>query len=163
MQTPLYLDPLEAWREALGKVEGGVNALSSRVMNSDQFARALHHACAIALGTQHVLAKGLDGYFRTLGLSSRKDINELAVALQRIEENLERRTPEARPGGPRPVRTRRPPSEGAPPAPASTGPIAVIAPDAPARRSFSAAKPARRPNARRARPGYAQKADHYGA
>ncbi len=143
MATSLNLDPFDMWRQALTKLEGGVNALSNRSMNSDEFTQALHQFSTVALGMQHVFEKALGAYFKTINLPSRKDVTELATALQRIEDKLDQLVPAPQPSGPRPARTRRPPSEAAAPAAAS-------APEASTEPPAVGAKRRARPSASRA-------------
>jgi hypothetical protein len=108
MPIPQYPNPIESFQRVLGQVEDGVNAVSTRTMDSDGFAQVLHQFLALALGTQHMFARAMDGYFRALQLPSRKDIGALSMALQRIEERLDGQSPELHPQGPKPPRTRRP-------------------------------------------------------
>jgi hypothetical protein len=114
-------DPFEMWRQALSKLESDMNALSNRGMNSDDFSRALQRFSGVALGMQHVLDKAVRTHLKALNLPSRNDIEQLAAALQRIEEKLDRLLPAPRPAGAKPARTRRPAAEAGetpPPAPA---------------------------------------------
>jgi hypothetical protein len=120
MASQLRSDPFDMWRQALSKLENGMNALSNRSMNSDQFTQALQQFSTVALGMQHALDKALRRHFKVLNLPTRDDIEGLSAALQRIEERLDRLAGQPAPAGPRPARTRRPPEMAAPAAAAGT-------------------------------------------
>ena len=128
--SSLIPDPFQMWREALDQARG-----------QRQLARHRQHGLAgddalgapaldrLSLGLQQAFEKAIGSYLAKLNLPSRKDVSELAAALQRIEDKLDRLLPAARPrrrcrGRPAPV-GRRPEDVGrassakAPPAPAA--------------------------------------------
>jgi hypothetical protein len=122
MASQLKSDPFDMWRQALSKLESGMNALSNRSMDSDQFAQALQQFSAVSIGMQQALDKALRRHLKVLNLPTRDDIDGLSAALQRIEERLDRLAGAPAPAGPRPARTRRPPEMAAPSAPAEPAP-----------------------------------------
>jgi len=127
MSTSPFPDPFQLWREALTKLEGNVNSLVTGSMDSQDMMRSVHQLSALSLGLQQAFEKAIGAYFAKLNLPSRKDVTELAAALQRIEDKLDRLLPAsaASAAPPRPARTRRPPVAAAPPpadAPAAAPP-----------------------------------------
>ena len=113
MTSSLIPDPLQMWREALTKLETNVNSLVTGSMDSHEVMRSVHQLSAVSLGLQQAFEKAIGSYLAKVNLPSRKDVGELAAALQRIEDKLDRLLPAsaAAPALPRPARTRRPPSE----------------------------------------------------
>lgn len=113
----LIPDPLQLWRKALTTLEGSGNAMANKAMGSGDFASALHQVAKASIGMQQTFEKVLALYFRKLDLPSRKEIAELAAALERIEARLDASTgPSGKaPAAPRPPRTRRPAAEAARP------------------------------------------------
>ena len=142
MATSVNLDPFDMWRQAVSKLEEGMNSLGNQSLNSEEFTKALHQLSTVSMQMQLVLEKVLGEYLKAVNLPSRKDIVELAETLRRIEDKLDRIVPVERPAlAPRPARTRRPASAPAPEA--SVAPAAMAA----------AAAPAQTRRARRARKG----------
>ena len=112
MATSLIPDPFQMWREALTKLEGNVNSLVTGGMDSQELMRSLHQLSNLSLGMQQAFEKAIGGYLARVNLPSRKDVSDLAAALQRVEDKLDRLLPaSAAPAAPRPPRTRRPPPE----------------------------------------------------
>ena len=103
-------DPLKLWRNAISELESSGNAFAKQTMNTAEFATALHQMANLSLGMQQTFEKVLTVYFKQLNLPSRKDIAELAAALQRIEVRLDQLSPRSAAAAtqPRPARTRRP-------------------------------------------------------
>lgn len=141
MATSLNLDPLEMWRQAVTKLESGMNTLGNQSLSSEEFTKALHQFSTVSMQMQQILEKVLGKYLRTVNLPSHKDIVELAETLRRIEDKLDQLVPTAAPAAPRPARTRRPsaaiaaaPAEPSLPAPSPTPAIAA----APRRRTAGA-------------------------
>src|SRR5688572_31823270 len=93
MSTSLFPDPLQMWRDAVTKLEGDVNSLTTGSMNSQEVVRSLHDFSAASLGMQQLFEKAIGAYLRRANLPSRKDVAELAQALQRIEDKLDRLLP----------------------------------------------------------------------
>ena len=119
MSTSPFPDPFQLWREALAKLEGNVNSLVTGSMDSQDMMRSVHQLSALSLGLQQAFEKAIGAYFAKLNLPSRKDVTELAAALQRVEDKLDRLLPASAAGSasaapPRPARTRRPPGAAAP-------------------------------------------------
>jgi uncharacterized membrane protein YccC len=119
MSTSPFPDPFQLWREALTKLEGNVNSLVTGSMDSQEMMRSVHQLSAVSLGLQQAFEKAIGAYFAKVNLPSRKDVTELAAALQRVEDKLDRLLPatsaaSASAAPPRPARTRRPPVAAAP-------------------------------------------------
>ena len=138
MASSLFPDPLQLWRDALNKLETEANSLATGSMNSQQVVRSLHDFTPASMGMQQMFEKVVGAYLRKANLPSRKEVAELAEALQRIEEKLDRLMPaDAAAGLPaaRPVRTRRPPGATPTPEPApAAAPASAPARRAPSRR-----------------------------
>ena len=139
MASSLIPDPLQMWREALTTLEGNVNSLVTGSMDSQEVMRSVHQLSSVSLGLQQAFEKAIGSYLAKVNLPSRKDVSELAAALQRIEDKLDRLLPAstAATALPRPARTRRPPGEEASPALGKAP--AAPAPAAPARRTAARA------------------------
>ena len=144
MATSLIPDPFQMWREALTKLEGNVNSLVTGSMDSQELMRSMHQLSTLSLGMQQAFEKAIGSYLARVNLPSRKDVSELAAAVQRVEDKLDLLLPAsaAASAAPRPARTRRPPPEEAAPPPAE-------APVAPAQRTRPGAKRAAKRATRR--------------
>jgi hypothetical protein len=140
--TSLIPDPFQMWREALTKLEGNANQLVTGSMDSQELMRTMHQLSTLSLNMQQAFEKAIGAYLAKVNLPSRKDVNDLAAALQRVEDKLDRLLPaSAAPAAPRPPRTRRsPPEVASPPAVERAEP----APAKPARRAKKAAARGRR-------------------
>ena len=146
MSTSPLPDPFQLWREAVAKMEGNVNTLVAGSMESKELMGSLHQLSAVSLGMQQAFEKAIGSYLGKVNLPSRKDVLELAAALQRVEDKLDRLLPKdaaaAQAAMPRPARTRRPPDGGD-----ATPPVAAIpaptAPAAPAKKRPASRKRAR--------------------
>lgn len=109
MTTPFNLDPFDMWRQAVTKMEEGINTLGNQSLKSDEFSKALMEFSTVSMQMQHVLEKALGRYFKAINLPSRKEFMELAETLRRVEEKLDRLMPASElPPRPRPARTRQP-------------------------------------------------------
>jgi len=110
------LDPLGLWRDMLGQWERGLNSVANQAMGSDEFSRALHQVTSLGLRMQQSVGETMDKSLRALNLPSRGDLIAITERLGRIEEVLARIESGMRPAdgeaasGPRPARTRQPPS-----------------------------------------------------
>ena len=148
MSTSPFPDPFQLWRDALSKLEGNVNSMVTGSMDSQEMMRSVHQLSSMSLGLQQAFEKAIGAYFAKITLPSRKDVTELAAALQRVEDKLDRLRPAAAAGGPvappRPARTRRPPETSA--RAAAEAPVAAPTP-APER------KPRKAPARKAARAG----------
>ncbi|MFT3811807.1 MAG: poly(R)-hydroxyalkanoic acid synthase subunit PhaE [Acidovorax sp.] len=144
-----FPDPFQMWRDALTKLENDTNKLTTGAMHSPEVMRSLNQFATMNMGMQQVLEKVMDGYLRRANLPSRKEVADLADALQRIEAKLDQAlghthtggsaptTPTAVAAAPRPARTRKPPTA------AALAPAAAPEPaptPAPKKRARSAAK-----------------------
>ncbi|MBB2497087.1 hypothetical protein [Aquipseudomonas ullengensis] len=110
MAFSLLPDPLQLCRDALNKLENGINGIATRKMESSEFAQALNRYSRISLGMQYVVEKSLACCFERLDLPSRTEISTLAAAVQRVEDKLDQLLPVVSPAAlePKPPRTRRP-------------------------------------------------------
>jgi hypothetical protein len=143
VSTSLIPDPFQMWREALTKLEGNVNSLITGGLDSQELMRSMHQLSTLSLGMQQAFEKAIGSYLAKVNLPSRKDVSDLAAALHRIEEKLDRLLPaSAAPAAPRPPRTRRPPPEEVASAPAVA--MVTAAPAKAARRTKTAATRSRR-------------------
>ena len=93
MTTSLIPDPFQMWREALTKLEGNVNSLVTGSMDSQELMRSVHQLSTLSLGMQQAFEKAIGSYLARVNLPSRKDVSELAAALHRVEEKLDRLLP----------------------------------------------------------------------
>jgi predicted ribosome quality control (RQC) complex YloA/Tae2 family protein len=114
MTSSSNLDPFEMWRQVVNKLEGGINSIANRSMNSEQFTRTLQQFSQISTGMQQTFDKVLDGYFRALRLPSQNDIADITNRLQRLENKLDQLLPMEQPPSleSRPLRTRQPSGSG---------------------------------------------------
>lgn len=127
MTPQKLLDPLAMWREAVDRLEGGINSTATRNMESEQFATALSLMLRASLGTHHLFDKQLSKVYERVGLPSRSEVQELAASLRRIEDKLDlllpppapvhhpartKRAPEALPEVPAPKAARAPKRKG---------------------------------------------------
>ena len=143
MAAPLFPDPLQLWREAVNRLEADANALGTDSLKSPELLRSLQRASAASAGMQQAYAKMAETYLQRANLPSRKQVAELAQALERIEQKLDRLLPPD-PTVPRPARTRRPssaPSAETPAEPVAVAPVeAKPAPARPSRARAASAK-----------------------
>ncbi|HMN55790.1 MAG TPA: hypothetical protein PKE15_00965 [Ottowia sp.] len=145
MAAPLFPDPLQLWREAVNRLEADANALGTDSLKSPELLRSLQRANATGASMQQAYAKMADAYLQRANLPSRKQVAELAQALERIEQKLDRLLPPD-PTVPRPARTRRPSaaaSAAAPAEPVAAAPTEVKPEPAPARPSRARAASAK--------------------
>ncbi|MBO3278116.1 hypothetical protein [Pseudomonas schmalbachii] len=101
-------DPLKLCREALNKVETGVNEYATRRMESKEFAQVVSQVSKVTLGVKHVSEKSISGVYRRLDIPTRAEVDALADALRRVEDKLDLLLPKQEAAVPRPARTRRP-------------------------------------------------------
>jgi len=108
----------------------------------EELVRSMHQLSTLSLNMQQAFEKAIGSYLARVNLPSRKDVSELAAALQRVEDKLDRLLPaSAATAVPRPPRTRRPPPEElAPPTVGAATPAAAK----PARRAKKTASRSRR-------------------
>jgi hypothetical protein len=117
MASSLIPDPLQMWRDALTQLESNVNSLVTGSMDSNDVMRSVHQLSTVSIGLQQAFEKAIGSYLAKVNLPSRKDITDLAEALQRIEDKVDRlaQANAPSPSMPRPARTRRPPESTATP------------------------------------------------
>lgn len=110
------LDPFHIWREAIGLIEGEINSLAARKLESAEVIQAVHQLSRVSLGVQHVIDRSFASALRRLELPSRSEVDALASAVQRIEDKLDRLLPAPVNGAlaPRPSRARQPSPPAAP-------------------------------------------------
>jgi hypothetical protein len=120
MTPKQLLDPLAMWREAIDRLEGGVNNFATRNMESERFSQALAIVLRAGLGSQHLFDKNLAKVYQRLGLPSRSEVEAIAASMRRIEDKLDMLLPPPAPAR-RPARTKR----AALPQPAVEAPVAT--------------------------------------
>lgn len=110
MAFSLLPDPLHLCREALNRLESGINDYAAQKMDSATFSQALSRYTQVSLGVQFTLEKSLACVLERLDLPSRREVGELAAAVQRVEDKLDLLLCDAAKPvlAPRPPRTRRP-------------------------------------------------------
>ena len=108
MSPKQLLDPLAMWREAIDRLEGGINSFSNRNMESEQFSQALAIVLRASLGSHHLLDKNLARVYERIGLPTRSEVQAIAAGLRRVEDKLDMLLPPPVPTH-RPARTRRAP------------------------------------------------------
>ncbi|MFT4241822.1 MAG: hypothetical protein QM569_06025 [Acidovorax sp.] len=117
-----FPDPFQMWRDALTKIENEANDLGTGVLKSPEVVRSLNQFASLNIGLNQVLEKALERYLHRANLPTRKDVEALAEALQRIEARLDQALGHApvavavaaAPTAPRPARTRKPSAAPAP-------------------------------------------------
>ncbi|MBD9676542.1 hypothetical protein IB274_07535 [Pseudomonas sp. PDM18] len=110
MAFSLFPDPLQLCRDAITRMENGINDFAARNMDSKEFSQFLARYTQVSLGVQFAMEKSLACVLERLDLPSRGEVSELAAAVQRVEEKLDLLLGEnAMPAlAPRPPRSRRP-------------------------------------------------------
>ncbi|WP_425317831.1 hypothetical protein [Pseudomonas nitroreducens] len=104
-----FPDPLQLCRNTLDKLENGINVFAARHMDSEEFSQALGCYTRLSVGMRCAVEHSLDRLRRQLGLPGRQEVEGLAQALRRLEDQLQQMAPEsATPPPARPPRTRRP-------------------------------------------------------
>ena len=94
MTSSLIPDPLQMWREAVTKLESNVNSLVTGSMDSQEVdALAAPALDRLARSCSRRSRRRSAAISRKVNLPSRKDVSELAAALQRIEDKLDRLLP----------------------------------------------------------------------
>lgn len=103
------LDPFELWRKALSSLESNFNQFSNQALRSDEVTQSMSRLSTAAVGLQSSWDAALARYFKTVNIATRTEVMEIAAALQRIEEKIDRLLPAERSLAPKPARTRQPP------------------------------------------------------
>lgn len=140
MASSVFPDPLQLWRDAIDQLEKDANALATQGIKSPELMRSLQQASGVSLGLQQAYERLLEAHLQRVNLPSRRQLDELAEVLERIEHKLDRLLPPET-SAPRPARTRRPSGAAAP------APVPAPAPA----RTRTPAPASRKPAARRAR------------
>lgn len=110
MAFSLLPDPLQLCRDAITRLENGINDFAARNMDSKEFSQAISRYTQVSLGVQFALEKSLACVLERLDLPSRGEVGELAAAVRRVEDKLDLLLVDTdKPVlAPRPPRTRRP-------------------------------------------------------
>jgi hypothetical protein len=110
MSRSLLPDPLQICREVLNKLESGINDFAARQMDSKEFAQALTLYVRTSTGARFLAERSLARLLEQLDLPSRNEVQELAIAVQRIEDKLDALSPSDTRDTlvPRPPRSRQP-------------------------------------------------------
>lgn len=110
MTTSRLPDPLQLCREALNKLESGINGFASRKMDSPEFGRRMSSCTRVSSGARYLAERSVARLLEHLDLPSRQEVRELADAVRRIEDKLDQLLPDMGPKAltPRPPRSRRP-------------------------------------------------------
>lgn len=103
-------DPLHLCREALTKLENGINGFAARKMDSPEFGKTLSSCTRVSSGARYLAERSVARLLESLELPSRQEVQELADAVRRIEDKLDQLlpAPSAEALAPRPPRSRRP-------------------------------------------------------
>jgi hypothetical protein len=133
--------PLRLCREALNRLESGVNSLAANNLDSPRVARTLLGASRIAAGTRHVSEKSLAAVYRRLALPTRNEVERITAAMHRMEDKLDLLIPESE----KPARAARPPRTRQPALQARVEPRLVVKKKVPGKRP---AKPTANANAK---------------
>jgi hypothetical protein len=133
--------PLRLCREALNRLESGVNSLAANNLDSPRVARTLLGASRIAAGTRHVSEKSLAAVYRRLALPTRNEIERITAAMHRMEDKLDLLIPESE----KPARAAPPPRTRQPVLQARVEPRQVIQKKVPGKRPV---KPTDKANAK---------------
>jgi hypothetical protein len=121
-------DPAAIWRNMIGQMEQGFNALSNQAMASPEFSKVINQVGGVSAGGQKQFGEMMEKYLLAMNLPSRAQMVSMAERLQSIEGQLNEikaqlhqlqgnsAAPDRRyPAAPRPPRTRRPPPAGGEP------------------------------------------------
>ncbi|MDU4253034.1 hypothetical protein [Pseudomonas sp.] len=110
MTASRFPDPLQLCREALNKLENGINGFAARKMDSTEFAQAMTACTRASTGARYLAERSIARLLEQLDLPSRDEVRELADAVRRIEDKLDQLLPDVAPSAmvPRPPRSRRP-------------------------------------------------------
>jgi hypothetical protein len=122
--------PLRLCREALNRLESGVNSLAANNLDSPRVARALLGASRIATGTRQVSEKSLAAVYRRLALPTRNEVERITAAMHRMEDKLDLLIPVSE----KPARAARPPRTRQPALQARVEPRLVVQKKVPGKR-----------------------------
>ena len=118
-------DPLQLLRDAVNKLEGRLNDAGTRGLQMDAVIKALQRVNSFSLVLRQAMEGALDNHYKRLNLPTARDIADIKVTLQHIEDQLESlsNSHSLASAAPRPARTRKPPAL------ARTEPAAAAAPE----------------------------------
>lgn len=110
MTAPRFPDPMDLCREALNKLESGINDFAARKMDSSEFAHAMSACTRVSVGARFLAERSVARLLEHLDLPSRGEVQALADAVRRIEDKLDQLLPDMAPRSlvARPPRSRRP-------------------------------------------------------
>lgn len=123
------VDLFGAWREAMQRWEKDTNAALNAVAGDERYSRAMNQSLALMTRMQQAHAETVEQALSRANLPSRADFRALDARLDSLEAQLAELTAAVRqlaggpdatgpaPTVPRPLRTRKPPSAAAVPAP----------------------------------------------
>ncbi|HEY0615144.1 MAG TPA: poly(R)-hydroxyalkanoic acid synthase subunit PhaE [Candidatus Elarobacter sp.] len=116
-------DPFAVWRELVAQWEKNVNSAANTAMASDEYSSSMHGALGMTMKMQETMRDLMAAYLANANLPSRSEVLALAERLGGIEARLDAMTalleriaeaggtkPDAPSRGPRPPRTKAPPS-----------------------------------------------------
>jgi hypothetical protein len=81
-------DPLASWRNWLSDAETRSNSFFNKMMETDQFSRAMSRFTELSLNMQKRMAEAMGQYFSALNLPTRTDVISQGERLTSIEERL---------------------------------------------------------------------------
>jgi len=81
-------DPLASWRNWLSDAVSRWNSFFNKMMETDQFSRAMSRFTELSLNMQKRMAEAMGQYFAALNLPTRTDVISQGERLSSIEERL---------------------------------------------------------------------------
>jgi hypothetical protein len=118
-------DPAAIWRDMIGQMEQGFNAVANQAMASPEFSKVINQVGGVSAGAQKQFGDMMEKYLVAINVPSRAQMVSMAERLQSIEGQLNEikaqlhqlqgnsAAPDREyPPVPKPPRTRRPPFEG---------------------------------------------------
>ena len=134
MATSQLTDPFQFWRDAVTKMEGEINTFVTNSLKNPEVAGQMQKAASVSNSLQQAVERLIENYLQRINIPSRKQVDELAKSLERIEAKLDELLPR-REIGVRPARTRKP----AAPVAVEAAPAVVLEAAAPVRAKRRAA------------------------
>lgn len=116
------VDPMAMFNQMLGQFEQGFNAMATKAMGTEDFAKVMNTVGGASVGAKKSMGDMMERYLATMNLPSRQELTHIGERLQAVEARLNeiiailhRAHPEvgglAKPtAAPRPPRTRTPSS-----------------------------------------------------
>ncbi len=90
MPSSLLPDPMQLWRDALARIESGIEALATGRLKSHRILRTLHALAAASRSLQQLSEKLTHEGWHRLNLPTHRDIAALEAKLRRIDDKLDR-------------------------------------------------------------------------